>query len=437
VPTGPLTGRIRVPGDKSISHRSLMLGALAVGETSVTGLLEGEDVLATAAALRAMGATIKRETSGAWSIHGVGTGGLLQPETALNMGNSGTSTRLLMGLVASHPITVTFIGDASLSKRPMGRVIQPLSLMGASFEASPGGRLPLMLRGINPAVPIEYRLPVASAQVKSAVLLAGLNTAGITRVIEPVATRDHTERMLAGFGAELWVEEQGGERVISLRGEPELRPQVIEVPGDPSSAAFFVVAALLVPGSDLVIENVGLNPTRAGLLGVLRDMGARIEELDAREVGGEPVADLRVRHSPLTGIEVDPALAPSMIDEFPALFVAAALASGTTVTSRLDELRVKESDRLSVMAAALTGAGARLEEREDGLVIQGTGGEPLRGSANSRTRTHLDHRIAMSMAIAGLASRDGVEIDDTAPIATSFPTFEALLESAASKVPAR
>ena len=432
MPSGPLTGRIRVPGDKSISHRSLMLGALAVGETQVSGLLEGEDVLATAAAMRAMGATIVRGLDGVWTIHGVGVGALLQPQAALEMGNSGTSTRLLMGLVASHPITATFVGDASLSGRPMGRVIEPLSQMGADFQASPGGRLPLMLRGISPAVPIEYRLPVASAQVKSAVLLAGLNTAGITRVIEPVPTRDHSERMLRGFGAELSVEEVDGERIISITGEAELRPQTITVPGDPSSAAFFAVAALLVPGSDLVIENVGLNPTRAGLFQVLRDMGGNIEELERREVGGEPVADLRVRHSALTGVEVDPAIAPAMIDEFPVLFVAAAMAQGTTTTSGLHELRVKESDRLSAMATALTSAGARVEEREDGLVIEGTGGEPLRGSASGeQVATHLDHRIAMSMAVAGLASRDGVEVDDTAPIATSFPGFMALLEQAA------
>jgi 3-phosphoshikimate 1-carboxyvinyltransferase len=429
-PSGPLTGTIRVPGDKSISHRSLMFGALAVGETRVTGLLEGEDVLATAAALRAMGATIERTGEGEWRINGVGVGGLLQPSGALDMGNSGTSTRLLMGLVASHPISATFVGDASLSKRPMGRVIEPLSRIGASFEASPGGTLPLMLRGICPAVPIAYRLPVASAQVKSAVLLAGLNTAGITTVTEPVPTRDHTERMLKGFGADLWVDEENGERVIRLRGEADLRPQSIVVPGDPSSAAFFAVAALAVPGSDLVIANVGLNPTRAGLFEVLRQMGGDIEELGRREVGGEPVADLRVRHSPLRGIEVDPALAPSMIDEFPVLFVAAALAQGRTVTSGLDELRVKESDRLAAMAAALTGAGARVEEREDGLVIEGTGGDPLPGGG-SPAATHLDHRIAMSMAVAGLVSRDGVEVDDTRPIATSFPAFEALLEQAA------
>ena len=428
LPSGPLRGTIRVPGDKSISHRSIMLGALAVGETRVSGLLEGEDVLATAAAMRAMGASVERLGAGEWSVHGVGVGALLQPQAPLEMGNSGTSTRLLMGLIASHAITARFIGDASLSGRPMGRVIEPLSQMGAAFEASAGGRLPLTLRGAWPAVPITYRLPVASAQVKSAVLLAGLNTAGITTVIEPVPTRDHSERMLRGFGADLSVEIVNGERVIRIVGEAELKPQTIEVPGDPSSAAFFIVAALVVPGSELLIQNVGLNPTRAGIVTVLRQMGGSIEELNRREVGGEPVADLLVKHSALTGIEVDPALAPSMIDEFPVLFVAAALAQGTTISSGLDELRVKESDRLSAMAAALSGAGARVTEQTDGLTIEGTGGEQLRGSANSRTKTHLDHRIAMSMAVAGLASRDGVEVDDTRPIATSFPMFEALLE---------
>ncbi len=347
------------------------------------------------------------------------------------MGNSGTSTRLLMGLVASHPITAEFVGDASLSKRPMGRVTEPLSTMGADFS---GTTLPLTERGLCPAVPITYRLPVASAQVKSAVLLAGLNAPGITTVIEPVPTRDHTERMLKGFGADLWVEEENGangpERVIRIRGEAELKPQVIDVPGDPSSAAFFIVAALLVPGSEVTIENVGLNPTRAGLIEVLRRMGGEIEELDRREVGGEPVADLRVSHSALKGIEVDPALAPSMIDEFPVLFVAAALAEGRTVTTGLEELRVKESDRISVMAAALTGAGAMVEETEDGLIVDGSAGEPLEGTG-SAIATHLDHRIAMSMAVAGLASYHGVEVDDTSPIATSFPNFEALMDGLA------
>ncbi|TWJ10269.1 3-phosphoshikimate 1-carboxyvinyltransferase [Altererythrobacter ishigakiensis] len=429
--SGPLTGRLRVPGDKSISHRSIMFGALAVGETRVSGLLEGEDVMATAAAMRAMGATIEKRGDD-WSIHGVGVGGLLQPDTSLDMGNSGTSTRLLMGLIASHGITARFTGDASLSKRPMGRVITPLSEMGASFKASEGGTLPLTMHGALPAIPITYRLPVASAQVKSAVLLAGLNTPGITTVIEPVPTRDHSERMLRGFGAEMEVEESGGERVIRIHGEADLKPQDVVVPGDPSSAAFFIVAALITEGSNLVIENVGLNPTRAGLIQVLRDMGGYIEELDRREVGGEPVADLNVKHSALTGIDVDPAVAPSMIDEFPVLFVAAALANGTTTTNGLDELRVKESDRLSAMAAALTLAGARVEERKDGLVIQGTGGEPLAGTSGEPVTTHLDHRIAMSMAVAGLVSRDGVEVDDVSPIQTSFPNFMDLLQEAAS-----
>lgn len=431
MPSGPLRGTIRVPGDKSISHRSIMLGALAVGETRVTGLLEGEDVLSTAAAMRAMGASVERLGDGEWSVQGVGVGALLQPQTPLDMGNSGTSTRLLMGLVASHPIMANFIGDASLSKRPMGRVIEPLSQMGAAFDASEGGRLPLTVRGALPAVPISYRLPVASAQVKSAVLLAGLNTPGITTVIEPVPTRDHSERMLRGFGADLSVEvESDGTRVIRLVGEAELKPQTIEVPGDPSSAAFFIVAALIVPGSELTIQNVGLNPTRAGIVEVLRQMGGQIEEVNRREVGGEPVADLVVRHSALKGIAVDPAIAPSMIDEFPALFVAAALAEGTTVTTGLEELRVKESDRIAVMAAALTLAGARVTETEDGLTILGTGGDLLRGTATA-IATHLDHRIAMSMAVAGLACREGVEVDDTRPIATSFPIFEALLDGLA------
>jgi 3-phosphoshikimate 1-carboxyvinyltransferase len=425
--SAPLKGRIAIPGDKSISHRALMLSALAVGTSRVTGLLEGHDVLATAAAMRAMGASIDRTGDGEWVIDGVGVGGLLQPREALDMGNSGTSTRLLMGLVSSHPITTTFTGDASLSGRPMGRVVDPLSQMGADITASPGGRLPLMVRGLEPAVPIEYRLPVASAQVKSAILLAGLNTAGITTVIEPVPTRDHSERMLKGFGATLDVEvEPDGTRWISVMGEAELQPQTIVVPGDPSSAAFFIVAALLVPGSDVTIANVGLNPTRAGLVEVLQAMGGDIELLDPREIGGEPVADLRVRHGLLRGIAVDPAIAPSMIDEYPILFVAAALAEGTTVTTGLDELRVKESDRLSVMAAGLVAIGARVEESEDGLVIHGTGGDPLPGGAT--VAGHLDHRICMSFAIAGLVSKAPVTIDDMAPVATSFPNFEALLD---------
>jgi len=433
--SAPLTGRIRVPGDKSISHRSLMFSGLAVGESRITGLLEGEDVLATAAAMRQLGADIERETDGTWVVNGVGVGSLVEPAQALDMGNSGTSTRLMMGLLASHNLRATFVGDASLSGRPMNRVINPLSQMGASFEASASGTLPLMLHGAFPAVPITYRLPVASAQVKSAVLLAGLNTPGITRVIEPIATRDHTERMLNGFGAKLELGMENGvngpERIITIHGEADLQPMDVAVPGDPSSAAFFLVAASILPGSDLVIENVGLNPTRAGIVTVLKQMGADIEELDPREVGGEPVADLSVRHAPLNGIDVDPAMVPSMVDEFPVLFVAAAFAQGITRCTGLEELRVKESDRISVMAAALIAAGARVEEEEDGLTIHGSGGEPLRGTSNTLVKTHLDHRIAMSMAVAGLASSEGVEVDDTGPIATSFPTFMELLSGAA------
>ena len=432
-PAGPLRGTIRVPGDKSISHRSLMFAGLAVGRSTITGLLEGEDVLATAAAMRQFGAQITRGSDGAWVVDGVGVGSLLEPKQALDMGNSGTSTRLLMGLVASHAITATFTGDASLSGRPMKRVIDPLALMGASFEASAGGTLPLMLRGASPGVPITYRLPVASAQVKSAVLLAGLNTPGITRVIEPIPTRDHTERMLTGFGAKLEIGEENGETVIAIHGEADLKPMDVTVPGDPSSAAFFMVAASIIPGSDLTIMNVGMNPTRAGLVEVLRQMGADITEVAAREVGGEPVADLRVRHAALTGIDIDPAIAPTMIDEFPVLFVAAALAHGTTRTTGLEELRVKESDRLATMAAALQLAGARVEEHEDGLIIHGTGGEPLSGTQEgAHVATRLDHRIAMSMAVAGLVSRAGVSVDDTAPINTSFPTFMGLLTEAAA-----
>jgi 3-phosphoshikimate 1-carboxyvinyltransferase len=418
----PLTGMITVPGDKSISHRALMLSALAVGESRVEGLLEGHDVLATAAAMRAMGADILRDGDGVWHVHGVGVGGLMQPQAALDMGNSGTSTRLLMGLIASHPITATFIGDASLSKRPMARVIDPLALMGADITATSGDRLPLMLRGMSPAVPITYRLPVASAQVKSAILLAGLNTAGITRVIEPVPTRDHSEHMLAGFGAELTVEtDSAGVRTIAIRGETELKPQNIVIPGDPSSAAFFAVAALIVPGSCVTITNVGLNATRAGIFKVLEAMGANISYGQQRVVGGEPVADLTVTYSTLSGVETDPAIVPSMVDEFPILFIAAALAKGRSIFRGLEELRVKESDRIAVMARGLRAIGVSVEELPDGLIIEGRDGTPFVGGAT--IAAELDHRIAMSFAVAGLISNGGVTIDDMAPVATSFPGF--------------
>ena len=423
-----LSGSITVPGDKSISHRSLMLSALAVGESRVEGLLEGEDVLATAAAMRAMGADISKDADGIWHIHGVGVGGLLQPDGPLDMGNSGTSTRLLMGLVASHAITATFVGDASLSKRPMARVIDPLSLMGASFTSSPGDRLPLTMRGACPAVPLDYRLPVASAQVKSAILLAGLNTPGITRIIEPVPTRDHSEKMLKGFGADLEVEvEADGTRIITLRGEAELLPQSITVPGDPSSAAFPMVAALLVPGSKVTIANVGLNATRAGLVDLLREMGGDIIVENPRQVGGEPVGDLVITASALKRVEPDPARAPSMIDEYPVAFIAAALAEGRSIFRGLEELRVKESDRIATMAAGLRAIGVQVEELEDGIVIEGSNGTLLPGGGPIATK--LDHRIAMSFAIAGLVSSNGVTIDDMRPVATSFPGFTTLLQS--------
>ena len=421
-----LSGSINVPGDKSISHRSLMLSALAVGESRVEGLLEGEDVLATAAAMRAMGADISKDADGIWHIHGVG--GLLQPDGPLDMGNSGTSTRLLMGLVASHAITATFVGDASLSKRPMARVTDPLSRMGASFTSSPGDRLPLTMRGACPAVPLDYRLPVASAQVKSAILLAGLNTPGITRIIEPIPTRDHSEKMLKGFGADLEVEvEADGTRIITLRGEAELLPQSITVPGDPSSAAFPMVAALLVPGSKVTIANVGLNATRAGLVDLLREMGGDIIVENPRQVGGEPVGDLVVTASSLKGVDPDPARAPSMIDEYPVAFIAAALAEGRSIFRGLEELRVKESDRIATMAAGLRAIGVQVEELEDGIVIEGSNGTLLPGGGPIATK--LDHRIAMSFAIAGLVSSNGVTIDDMRPVATSFPGFTTLLQS--------
>lgn len=431
-PGGPLKGAVSVPGDKSISHRALILSALAVGKSEIIGLLEGEDVLATAAALQAMGARIEK-SGDIWTVHGVGVGGLMQPETAIDLGNSGTSARLLMGLVASHAINVTFTGDASLSNRPMGRVIEPLSQMGADFTVrkTHDGKdcLPLTVRGLCPAVPMEYRLPVASAQVKSAILLAGLNTPGVTKVIEPIPTRDHSETMLNGFGAIISVEtDSGGCRTISLTGESDLQPQDIAVPGDPSSAAFPVVAALLVPDSDITVENIGINPTRAGLFDILKQMGGDIAFENKRTVGGEPVADLHVKHSELTGIEVPADIAPSMIDEFPILFVAAAMAKGTTTTSRLQELRVKESDRLTQMAKGLKQIGASVTERDDGLIIQGNAGKPFAGGNNQAIETALDHRIAMSFAIAGLTSQSGTMIDDIQPVETSFPGFSDLLQ---------
>jgi 3-phosphoshikimate 1-carboxyvinyltransferase len=415
----PLRGTARVPGDKSISHRALMLAAMARGRSRIEGLSEGGDVRATAAALEAMGVRIGRD-GGGWSVDGVGTGCLLQPQAALDMGNSGTSTRLLMGLVASHPITATFTGDASLSRRPMARAIAPLRRTGAEIASARGGRLPLTVRGACPGVPLVHRMEVASAQVKSALLLAALNIPGVTRVIEPVATRDHSERMMKAFGADIRVE--GAE--IGLRGEAELVPQTVLVPGDLSAAAFPLVAALIVPGSEVRVEGVGLNPGRRGLLTVLREMGADIGVENERDQSGEPVGDLVARHSALRGVDVPPDLAPSMIDEFPILFVAAALAQGTTRTRGLGELRVKESDRLTVMAQGLRAIGAAVEEEADGLVIEGSGGAlPGRGAVDPR----LDHRIAMSFAVAGLACSEPVSVADMGAADTSFPGFEAML----------
>jgi 3-phosphoshikimate 1-carboxyvinyltransferase len=422
--SGPLRGEARIPGDKSISHRALMLAAMARGTSRIAGLSEGGDVASTAAALRSMGVRIE-PAGGAWSVEGVGTGGLLQPEAALDLGNSGTSARLLMGLVASHPITGAFTGDSSLSARPMGRIIRPLSRIGADIAASPSGRLPLLVRGACPAVPLDHRMEVASAQVKSAILLAALNTPGITTVIEPVPTRDHSERMLKAFGAEITVE---GER-ISLRGEAELRPCEVEVPGDPSAAAFPLVAALFVPGSEVRMANVGVNPGRSGLFEMLREMGADLEMSNRRDSGGEPVADLVARASALRGIDVPPELAPAMIDEFPILFVAAAFAEGTTRTRGLGELRLKESDRLAAMAEGLRAIGARVDEQEDGLNIHGSGGEPLAGGATIDPR--LDHRIAMAFAVAGLHCRRPVTIADMSAADTSFPGFAAMIEGLA------
>jgi 3-phosphoshikimate 1-carboxyvinyltransferase len=423
--SGPLSGTVRVPGDKSISHRALMLSAMARGRSRIRGLSEGADVASTAAALAAMGARIERAADGVRIVDGVGTGCLLQPEAALDMGNSGTSARLLAGLIASHPIQATLIGDASLSRRPMRRVIEPLSRIGAEFTAAPGGTLPLTIRGLCPAMPREHRLEIASAQVKSALLLAALNTPGRTRVIEPVPTRDHSERMLKRFGAAIRVARDGGDTIIDLDGEAELAPQDFAIPGDPSAAAFMVTAALIVPGSEVRVEGIGINPLRIGYFNVLRDMGADLEIGNEREEAGEPVADLVARHSALRAVEVPPDIAASMIDEFPIFFVAAAFAEGISRTSGLRELRVKESDRLAAMAAGLEAIGVTVEEREDGLFVHGSGGAARAGGGT--IATHLDHRIAMSFAIAALACRAPVSIDDMAPVDTSFPGFAATL----------
>ena len=417
----PLTGKIRVPGDKSISHRALMLGALAVGRTEISGLLEGEDVLATAAAVNALGAHARRAGDGRWTVDGVGIGGLTEPQDLLDLGNSGTAARLLLGILATHPLTAFVTGDASLRRRPMGRVVEPLTRFGARFVTREGARLPLAISGASDPIPISYHLPVPSAQVKSAVLLAGLDTPGTTTVIEPQPSRDHTERMLRHFGATVGAEPiEGGGKCITLEGHPELAAAPIAVPGDPSSAAFPLIAALIVPGSEVTIEGVGVNPLRTGLLECLRDMGADIALLNERDEGGEPVADLRARAGPLTGADIPAERAPRMIDEYPILAVAAACAGGRTVMRGLAELRVKESDRLAGIAAGLAKCGARVAVEGDDLIIEGAGNYPAGGAL---IETSLDHRMAMAFLVLGLAANDAVRIDDAAPIATSFPDF--------------
>ena len=430
---GPLTGQAEVPGDKSISHRSLILGAMCVGETTITGLLEGQDVLDTARAMRAFGATVTDHGGGAWSVQGVGVGGFAEPENVIDCGNSGTGVRLIMGAMATSPITATFTGDASLNGRPMARVTDPLALFGTQAVGREGGRLPMTIVGAADPVPVRYVVPVPSAQVKSAVLLAGLNAPGQTVVIEAEATRDHTERMLAGFGAEISSEITAEGRVITLTGQPELNAQHIDVPRDPSSAAFPVCAALIVLGSDVLVPGIGLNPTRAGLFTTLQEMGADLTFENPREEGGEPVADLRAKFSPnMQGIEVPPERAASMIDEYPVLSVVAAFASGETVMRGVKELRVKESDRIDAMATGLRANGITVEDGPDWWTVTGAGHGNVAGGA--QCASHLDHRIAMSFLILGMASNAPVEVDDGGPIATSFPIFEPLMAQLGASV---
>lgn len=421
-----LRGEAHVPGDKSISHRSLILGAMAVGETSISGLLEGQDVLDTGRAMQSFGADVINHGGGNWSVHGVGVGGFAEPDHVIDCGNSGTGVRLIMGAMATTGIAATFTGDASLNGRPMGRVTDPLALFGTRSYGRSEGRLPMTLMGASEPVPVRYEVPVPSAQVKSAVLLAALNAPGESVVIEKEATRDHTERMLAGFGATISTNETEEGRVITLQGQPELRPQSIVVPRDPSSAAFPVCAALIVEGSDVLVPNIGLNPTRAGLYYTLQEMGADLTFENPREEGGEPVADLRARFSPdMKGIEVPAQRAASMIDEYPILTVVAANATGVTYMPGVKELRVKESDRIDAMARGLEACGVKVEETEDSMSVHGLGPGGVPGGATAQAR--LDHRIAMSFLCAGMASKKPISVDDGGPIATSFPIFEDLM----------
>ncbi|MGD9737782.1 MAG: 3-phosphoshikimate 1-carboxyvinyltransferase [Bauldia sp.] len=432
-PAGPLAGSVRLPGDKSISHRAIMLGALAVGETVIDGLLEGDDVLATIEAMRALGAKISRSENGVRRVSGVGVGGCLEPERVIDFGNSGTGCRLAMAIAGSHAFATTFTGDASLVGRPMGRVTDPLRRMGAQILARSGERLPLTIVGPDRLTPIEYRLPVPSAQVKSAVLFAGLNAPGPTTVIEPWPTRDHTERMFAGFGATIEVTTgDDGARIIRLEGRPKLRPQNISVPGDPSSAAFPIVAATIVPGSNVVVQGVLLNPTRIGLIETLREMGASLTVENERTVGGETVGDIRVEGAKLRGVVVPADRAPSMIDEYPVLAVAASFAEGDTIMDGVGELRVKESDRVAATIAGLRVNGVDAEEEKERMVVHGRGA--ARGGGT--VVTHFDHRIAMSFLVFGLASEQPVTVDDATAIATSFPEFRQLMAALGARIDA-
>ncbi|MBO6868063.1 MAG: 3-phosphoshikimate 1-carboxyvinyltransferase [Thalassococcus sp.] len=427
-----LSGEAHVPGDKSISHRSLIFGAMAVGETRVTGLLEGQDVLDTAKAMRSFGADVEKQGD-TWVVQGVGVGGFAEPDHVIDCGNSGTGVRLIMGAMATCPIAATFTGDASLNKRPMARVTDPLALFGARSYGRSGGRLPMTIIGAENPVPVTYTTPVPSAQVKSAVLLAGLNAPGQTVVIEREATRDHSERMLAGFGAQIVTEDTDEGHVITLTGQPELKPQTIIVPRDPSSAAFPVCAALITEGSDVLVPNIGLNPTRAGLFYTLQDMGADLTFENMREEGGEPVADLRAKYSPdLKGIEVPAERAASMIDEYPVLSVVAAFAEGKTHMPGVKELRVKESDRIDAMATGLRAAGVDVDEGEDWWTVHGRGFGDVAGGVT--VKTHLDHRIAMSFLVMGFATNAPMTVDDSGPISTSFPIFENLMTQLGAKL---
>ena len=419
--SGPLKGRLRVPGDKSISHRALIFGALTVGETRISGLLEGEDVINTSKAMHALGAKVERVGEGEWRIHGVGVGGFQQPAGVLDFGNSATGCRLVMGAVAGCPITATFDGDASLRRRPMQRILDPVGLIGArATRMTEGGRLPLTLAGAREPIPIVYRTPVPSAQIKSAVLLAALAAPGETTVIESEASRDHTEKLLLHFGAKVTVEPDGAHgRKITLRGEPELAPAPVVVPADPSSAAFPMVAALIVPGSEIIVTDVMTNPLRTGLIATLREMGADIETLNLRSDVGEEMADFRVRASALKSVDVPAERAPSMIDEYPILAVAAAFAEGTTRMRGLKELRVKESDRLAAVAEGLAVNGVAVEIDGDDLIVHGKGRAPGGGTVS----THMDHRIAMAFLVMGLATGKPVGVDDMSIIATSFPDY--------------